>query len=1320
MSTRLEKTFGCSRVDLMKMQADFDSANAAEGVAPSNVRTLVPPFLQITANDIADWVTDTVAARFRLAVLLRTLVQSTGTGLTKVDFPGNDDAERHGWDGEVIATQANPWIPVGRSVWELGTSSNPGKKAEDDFKKTIGVDATERAGAVFVFVTPRRWKGKQAWTAEKRAEDHWKDVRAYDASDLEQWLEQSLPAQAWFAGETQSGKDGVRSLDRCWDMWANVTDPALSPKLFGGAIEAHRSTIESRLAQPSDKPIVIAGDSSDEALAFLSELLSERSTPALAALRDRVIVFDRTGVLPKLAVATRGFMPVVYSDEVQRELATLRRSEPSFVLCPRNASTNTPDVVLEPVDRQSFNEGLEDMGRRDDISRLVEESGRSLTVLRRRLSKLPGMQSPPWASSDATRLAPFLFAGIWSSDNEADCAALSELAGGVPYDALEKDCQRLVGLEDAPLWSIGKVRGVVSKIDLLYAIAGTLTHLELRRFFSIAARVLGEDDPALDLDASERWAAAVHGKKRAFSGGFREGTCDTLLILSVHGPTLFDRRLGMDLALDAAELVRKLLRASDTLTPRILEANEHDLPTYAEAAPSEFLAILLRDLDAESPAAMSLMQPVMGDALWTRSTRCGLLRALETLAWNPETLTDAAFILAQLSEVEINDNISTKPINSLASIFRSWMPQTSAPLERRVELIRALASKHPSVVWKLCTGEFGDSHLTGRYNRKPRWRADSHGDGDPGTDQAARAFVREMVEIALSWQPQTLQTLGDLVERLHALADKDQVRVWDLITQWATDGASDADKAALREKIRVATLSRQAAVRAKHYGQGSKVARAGKAAYAALEPADLLHRHAWLFRTGWVEASADEIESFENYDFGKRDERIKEQRARALNEVYEMRGLQGMLELSRMGQGAWILGRVLPGEVLDDEAVEALLRIALRAIVSGGDVVSERSLCSGLLFSIDDDDRRQRIIASIARDLSETVCVQLLMLAPFRKSTWALVDQQSTQVHTAYWKSVTPMAAGSLPGDTPEAVERLLAAQRPWAAFGFAQYQLEDLEGTVVFRLLSALAGLSGPKEDDAAQMDRYHVQEAFKILNRTAGIGLDDKAALELAFLEALVGPGEDHDEPGIPNLERYVEQHPEFFVQAIVWTYRRDDRGVDPPEYQVRADEVSVRATRAHGLLEALRAVPGSSLVPGDDIKRLMQWINTVRSSCAELSRIEVADISLGKLLSHCPEGRDGVWPNELVRDAMETLRSDEVMDGAHTGKYNSRGVHGGGKGGEKERALAGQFKRWANSLRVSHRFVASKLLDGLARTYDGEADRNDVRATLSRRLR
>ena len=66
--------------------------------------------------------------------------------------------------------------------------------------------------------------------------------------------------------------------------------------------------------------------------------------------------------------------------------------------------------------------------------------------------------------------------------------------------------------------------------------------------------------------------------------------------------------------------------------------------------------------------------------------------------------------------------------------------------------------------------------------------------------------MREMVEMALTWKDHSLGMLCDLVERLHDLTDADQARVWALVEAWAKTKASDADKAAMREKIRVSTL----------------------------------------------------------------------------------------------------------------------------------------------------------------------------------------------------------------------------------------------------------------------------------------------------------------------------------------------------------------------------------------------------------------------------------------------------------------------------------------------------------------------------------
>ena len=1322
MATRLEKAFGCSRDDLLEMQARYDAAQASEKNAPAEIAAYVPPFLNIKANQIEDWIDHNVSSRARLAVFLRTLVHSTGVDLTQVDFPGNDDAERPGWDGVVEAKEATAWIPVGRSGWEFGVNQNIKTKADHDFEKSVeAINKSKRKELTFIFVTPRRWPGKNAWLEEKREKRLWNDVRVYDASDLEQWVGQSLPAQAWFANENNIPAHDVRSLDRCWADWANVATPPLSGALFNSAIEATRRTILSYLSKAPDHPLIIAADSTDEALAFLAQLFGKGGGEQFAPYRDRVVVFDKPGVLPRLARGAQTFIPVVFTRDVERELAPYAKSLHAIVVYPRSPASTEPHIVLEPANYDAFNSALETMGKdRDEINRLTNESGRSLTVLRRRLATVDAIRKPPWAADQktATNLIPFLFVGAWHSANPADRSGLELLTDGRAYEELEKEIQSLAQLDDSPVWSIGAYRGIISKIDLLYAIAGFVTRDDLERYFSMARIVLGEDDPALDLEEDRRWAA-IYGKTREFSGAFRQGIAETLVLLAVHGNNSFLRRLGIDTEMQSQLVVRDLLKLP--LTTRTLEANDRDLPTYAEAAPDEFLSILERDLKTESPASLGLLRPASTEMFARSPGRTGLLWALEGLCWNPQTLPRAVFILAQLAQVRIDDNWVNKPTHSLESVFRAWMPQTSATHEERVSLMKELKERFPNVAWKICVSQFGSYNDIGNFNHKPRWRPDGFGFGEPYTTTGpTMRFQCEMVEMALAWKEQTLDTLIDLVQRLHGLDNAFQDRVWALLETWAKDRASDAEKAEMREKIRVTVLSRRGMIRAQNNDGNAVLTDKAKAVYLALEPSDLLNKHAWLFRDTWVEESADELEDVATVDFQKRIEKIQRMRVDAMREIRDQRGLSALLELSRRGRASLQIGILAASDLLTEAETVELIQLALQSAGTGNNTAYHcKSVVEGALRGLFQNEKRERTLKAIVTNLPEDQSIQLLQLAPFDKVTWKLVDSLNQASQTAYWSDVKPDWISGSDVEQNEGVERLLKANRPRAAFSCVRFHPHKFDAEVLSRLLSAMAA-GGDDKPGEYSLEPYHVVQAFKHLDSSPTLTVDQKAGLEFAFLEALAPPWDRRpDSYGIPNLERYVEMHPELFIQAIAWAYKRKDGGEDPVEFQVPQDRVENMAVRGYRLLEAIKRIPGHDDLGELQAANLAKWVATVRQASIEISRLEIADLCIGQMLANAPLGKDGIWPCEAVRQVLEEIQSESMMRGAHTGIYNSRGVHWRGEGGGQERALAEKYRNWGKALQLSYPYVSSKLLMQLALTYDREARREDTDASIRRRL-
>jgi plasmid maintenance system antidote protein VapI len=1312
MAARFERAFQIPAQNLIDRQSAYVAAAAKLGGAPTTAKRYVPPFLAIKASEIEAW-SGAIAARSRFAVFLRALINSTGAGLSRVDFPGNDDAERPDWDGFVVASDGTPWVPLGRSGWEFGCNKDPEKKANQDYANRIAaIPEAERAEITFVFVTPQRWSGKKRWETERQAGGNWKHVIAFDGSDLEQWLEQSVAAQAWFAGETKRAARGAKSLDQCWAEWANVADPPLIGTLFRPAVERAKSGVSAKLAKSPHEPLIVCADSVEEGLAFLAQFFTSDSSDPLE--RDRVVVFQETGVLPSLAAGTSGFIAVATTRDVERELAAHSGSVPSIVIYPRNAANATADVMLEPLDDDTFRTGLELMGlSRDAIERRAHESGRSLTVLRRRLSTFPAVRTPQWASDTTTarQLVRFLFAGAWNAQNPHDQVVVSFLGPQVDYSMVEKDFQPLTALNDAPVWSIANHRGVVSKIDLLFAIAGTVTGPELENYFQVATLVLSEDDPSLDLPEKDRWAAGLYGKKRDISGALRDGISETLVLLAVHGNALFRDRLGVDVEARAAGLVKELL---SPLTPRSLEAQERDLPTYAEAAPETFLKLLESDLKSQEPVALTLMRPVASNT-FGRCVRAGLLWALENLAWSPRTLPRAVLVLGKLAGIKIDDNWTNKPIESLKAIFRAWMPQTAANLQERLDAMALLAEHHPHVAWEICTDQFGAYNQIGHYSHKPRWRNDGYGFGEPLADRHETIdFLVKIIDMALQWKRHDSHTLGDLVARLHALTPEHQKAVWSLIRDWAAR-ASDADKAWVREKIRVSVLSRAARVR-RGTREPDELTNNAKLTYEALEPRDVINRHEWLFRDGYVDESADELQDDAN-DFQKREARITGLRVDALARVRKERGFDGIFELAERGNAAVQIGWLMVSHVLSADEVADFV-VAAQKDERTASTMPRKNLIFGALGAL--ADGAPSLLRRIRPSLTPEAFARVLELAPFRRSTWVLVDELDDSAKHAYWRGVRPDWLRTADVDLNEAVERLINAKRPRAAFHCVHIGFKDLKPTVLYRLMSEIASGTG-EESGKYQLEPYYIDLAFGLLDKSDAFSSEQMAVLEFHYIEALAGKWGASEPRGVPHLEKYVEEHPEMFVQAVAWVYKRTDEGTDPEDMRLTdPTHIQNRAERGYRLLGALKRIPGRNKQGDMDRDELVRWIGAVRSACSELGRQKVGDHSLGVLMSHAPVGRDGVWPCESVRDALERIQADDMSSGITMGLFNSRGAHWRGKGGDQEREMAEPYRKWMNALQFSHPFVVSSILKPMFDTYERHAEIHDSEDEIQRRIR
>lgn len=1153
-----------------------------------------------------------------------------------------------------------------------------------------------RANSTFVFVTPRNWPAKTAWEKRKNEAGDWKAVRAFDASDLEQWLEQSVPAQIWLAEQLALPVRGYETLEQVWSRWANTSEPHLTPEIFAPSIAAYRDTFKTWLDKPSNRSFVVAADSRDEALAFLACLFDDTE---LCQFKDLAAVFTSPEALRTLIASSVPFIPIVHSEDAERELIDAHRRLHCIVYRPRNAADTEADIKLDLLSYEAFKKALTSMGIEEgDDDSLARESGRSPTILRRRLSQNAAIRMPVWAGDDdkAKALVPMALIGAWHAETEADRKIVSNVADR-KYETIEVDIARLLRFDDSPVWSAGHYRGVASKIDALFAIARMVTPADLTRFFVAAEYVLSESDPALELPEKDRWAAALYDKTRDHSSALRTGICETLVILSVHGNNLFQSRLGIDVAGRVAVLIRKLLTP---LTLEKLLSHDRDLPRYAEAAPDEFLKIIEDDLRRNDPVVFGLLKPVDSSLFGVSPSRTGLLWGLECLAWKPQNLPRVSAILARLSRLKIDDNWANKPDASLQAIFRSWMPQTAASVEQRIKVLEMLTKRFPDVVWEICIEQIKPGSRIGHYSYRPNWRGDASGAGQVVKRKEMYDFNRKALDLLIAWPSHDEKTLGDLVESLQGMPEEDQTKVWNLIDEWSKN-AGESAKAALRERIRQFAFTR----RSRHRKLEEATRDRAREAYDRLRPQDPVIRHGWLFADHWVQESIDEIEE-EDFDYRKRDERIDRLRHEAMTDIWTEHGFEGVKELIAGSSAAGVIGRYAASCVT---GVKPRVDFIRRCLSLGGDLRSKAEWClQGFLLVIGDDSRAE-VLQTAAEELPAEERKRLFVCAPFQASTWRLLDGYGEDIRAGYWKDVFPSRGRHTPAELTELIDSLLEARRPRAAFHAVHMDFKDIETSRLKRLLRDVVTVDAEPAGHF-KLDSYYISEALDSLDGRADVTRDEMAQLEFLFIDAL-----DDSEYGIPNLERQLAKSPVLFVQAVALAYKRSDEGEDPPEWRIENPEQRAAvALAAHRLLDQITKIPGTDENRKIDAAALAE----VRRLCREYARAEIGDHCLGQLLAKAPVGETGLWPCEAVCEVMEGIASPEIGRGFYIGVHNSRGVHWRGEGGDQERELAAKYRALAERLYFDYPYVGG-ILEEIAESYEHEARWHDSKARISKRL-
>ena len=1292
LAARLEQVFKVKAQTLFAMQDATETVSIKKQAVSTKVRRYVPPYLHIKVTDLVRWA-DELDARSRFGVVLRILVHSTGTALQQVDFPGYDDSERPGWDGWMEAAEGTPWIPEGLSGWEFGVTKDCQQKAESDFKKRTGqLTSEERSAITYVFVTLRRWseKSKKQWVADKRTLRQWRDVRVYDACDLEQWLEQSLPGQTWFAENVPSANksaDGVRTLERCWHQWADVSVPSLSETFFKGAMSTAVGVLSTWLKQETvPQPLMVVAETEEEGLAFLACAFRE---PQLVGAANRVLVFDKGESFQRLSTGRDLFVAVTHSEEAEQATA----AAVSTVRCIRIVSRQRwrgdqrIDIECDRLSTQAFADGLRAMEKTPDaVEQLERRTGGSLTVLRRLLAvNTPAVREPSWCrqSDDVLRvLLAAAFLGSWRVKTQTetpDDKALLSFLTGFSEETVEDHWRTLIQLTDSPVWEAGHCRGVVSKYDVFFALSPKVTRYLWQRFQQVVQAVL---PPALQDSEADN---VLTGR---YSAVVRRGVSETMVFLAADGKALFRDWSDFDGVSWTETWVRGRLMQ---ITAERLETEGRNLAFYAETAPTVFLDLLEEAVRQPNSDVLALMRSEkrgwMTPCPWS-----GLLNALEVLAWEPVTFRRSVELLARLAAVEPRDCGWKVPSQSLGNIFRCWMPQTLVTAEGRLREIERLLEQFPSVGWPLLLRYIDADDCVGEFNSRPRWRRRSMDYGD--VLAVSHEEIQAAADLLLSQPHYEAEQLTDLVRHWRDFTEADQKRVLQLMERWHQTEGTDETAEKVRGALRRYVLARS--------DTPTDIRSTAEALCDRLASDNSILRNAWLFGGFWdVDGNTEASVA----DWPRRLERHQQQQTEVVKTLFAQYGLTGLWQLAEKAEDPKEVGAAVA------RAAWPLERLAEFVVAA----VSGKAVCRQVVTGWMKGAPRTRV-ADVLRLVQPRVTAEtfqaLLLQAPFASEVWQL-SAGNDALAKAYWTAVKPQSP--FPGEEAEAVQLLMTAGRPWAAFEAIQWAPERLDASLLVALLRTMADGEGKPHPTIWERQ---IREAVKTAEEGDTLTADEKAQLEWLWLPVMGCRWMGDKDISIPWLERYVHRHPVFFARTVEATFYRDDGTRSSSGLDAEAEERQRR--RGQCLFRSLTHLPGSDETGDEQQKALSKWLEAARKEAQSRKVSEAADRCIGTWLARAPADEDGVWPAAFVCEALEPLLPLKALaEAVISARWQALGAHWIDEKGTASRSEGEWYREWAERRAEIYPRLTAQILLPLAERFMGQADAEGARVVSQRRI-
>lgn len=928
------------------------------------------------------------------------------------------------------------------------------------------------------------------------------------------------------------------------------------------------------------------------------------------------------------------------------------------------------DVLLESKERVYASTALIRRGSCNKI--LSEYDRREIYEMDRKNNIAISSVSPIYydintASENDKVLKALVIFGGWDENNENDKGIISNYIGK-PYNEWISILRTMLKDENSILEYNNNKWKIKNRYNNIKKYAPNFFKDEIELFKTLAINILSERNPKFDLETDKRRMANIYKKNTKYSNLLRKSVAETLPIISSTFKEF--KNCKNDAGNLPLLVVREVLKNNNW---EIWASIDELLPLLAEAAPEEFL----KQLDDKLKNNIKIFNKLFGEKEYyvtTYNYSTGLYWSLELIAWESRNLIESCMLLSKIAKFD------NEAIKHIANIILPWYPQTKAPIENRVIVVKNILKESPDDGWKLLKELMPGKITMVTPSYKPKWNNIIEKTENEVVQDEYWKQIDIYVDLAISTSKSNTKKLCDLIDIIDNVPKNLFDKIIVKLSSAEIKGLNENRKFVIWDHLEDLIIWHKRTSKSKDALPNEAIERL-QLLSSDLKPNNILVFAKRYFRKDTWHL----IDDIKDYEIGEK--KLHKIQVELVQEILSL-GYEKLIDFVKSVEDPYIVGFCLAElkieKQLESKILNCLENKNSKLIEFGKGYTYKRFTLKGYFWI-----NELNII-----EWNKQKKLNLLLVLPCNKETFDLVKKTMSKNESDYWKKVDIRIVN----ETEElnySIKKLLNVKRPDRALWIISAKLHEdkncnYDREIAIKCLKEMLFY----QENMNTMDSYHITKIISDLQKS-DVSKDELFNIEWSYLPLLNGK-----ECRPKTIEQTIANNPNVYNDILCLVYKPHSQKTNPQKVDERV------ATNAYRLLNQWELVPGLDAGVINK-KNLNNWYNKMIEICTKSDRLEVALSHFGKVLFHSPKDKDGFWIDKNVAEILNEENADIIREGFHIEAFNSLGIVNYDSEGSVFENKAKEYNQKAEEADKEGFYRLAKEMRKLADTYKYEAE-------------